>query len=242
MPRYTAHAPGTFSFAGLVCPDRHVARAFYGELLGWSYEELLVGPGHVFTICRRDGETTASINELPAEAVAPHWDSYLTVTDLPAAVARGTGLGGAGIFGPIDVLSPDGGQVGGLAMLNDPAGHGFALWRAGDSIGASLLHEPGAVAATELTTVEPASAARFYAELFGWPDDGTAPPVRPVRDGVPAGWLPYFGAQDVAASTDAAVRLGGTCLERTAGRRAILADPAGAVFGLVELLTTREES
>jgi predicted enzyme related to lactoylglutathione lyase len=97
----------------------------------------------------------------------------------------------------------------------------------------------------ELRSADPPVAAEFYRELFGWayePDAGwfrrgglaVAGLVRP-GDG-PRGWLTYLATDEVAGLTDLAVDAGGALLLAPVeipgrGRAALLADPAGAVFG-----------
>ena len=96
----------------------------------------------------------------------------------------------------------------------------------------------------ELTSADPARAAGFYAELFGWTIDGDrflldGRPVAgfgPSRPGLPDGWMTYLAATGIEDTTErihAAYGIGLTTPEERPGARtAIVADAAGAVFGL----------
>jgi|SRR4051812_24149295 predicted enzyme related to lactoylglutathione lyase len=96
----------------------------------------------------------------------------------------------------------------------------------------------------ELTTADPVGAAAFYGELFDWILDGD----RFVLDGRavagldrcgagrPEGWLTYLAAADLDVAAERVRAAYGRCLSRTQERAgacsSIVADAAGAVFGL----------
>jgi len=96
----------------------------------------------------------------------------------------------------------------------------------------------------ELTTADPVRAAGFYAELFGWQVDGdrfvldgrAVAGIGPVRPDRPEGWLTYLAAPDLDAAAERVAAAGGHRLawpeDRTGARSIIVADAAGAVFGL----------
>jgi len=98
-----------------------------------------------------------------------------------------------------------------------------------------------------LHTCDVTSATRFYSEVFGWQLQDGAEPSFTLRGERVAGvrriiaddnlWVPYVAVDDVAASADAAVKAGGTIAadandSQDANRRAVIADPEGAVIGL----------
>lgn len=106
----------------------------------------------------------------------------------------------------------------------------------------------------DLQSTDPPAAATYYRELFGWevgpplPETGNfslasargvavaALGPLPSED-VPTMWTAYFAVDDLEAAADAARTAGGSVLlepgEPVPGvRLAIVADPAGAVFGL----------
>ena len=109
----------------------------------------------------------------------------------------------------------------------------------------------------ELQTKDPAAAKKFYGELFGWKyedmpmSEGTYTlaklgdkqvaglmlmPEQVAKMGAPPNWGCYVAVKDVAASTDAATRLGGKVLMGPTpmgpGTFSVLQDPSGGVFML----------
>ena len=127
-------------------------------------------------------------------------------------------------------------------------------------MGKRTHHPPGTWSWVELSTTDVDSAKDFYASLFGWvaedneiPGAGgvysmqhvdgspaaaiTAQPDQQREAGVPPNWFSYV---TVASADDAAAKareLGGQVHAgpfdvTAAGRMAVIADPAGAMFGV----------
>ncbi len=116
----------------------------------------------------------------------------------------------------------------------------------------------GAFSWSELTTSDPAAAARFYAEVFGWtakdPDPAMgdyrvvsvgetpvagimAPP--PGAPPMPSHWGCYVTVNSVDNTLERVQALGGTVLVPpmdvpTVGRMAVLKDPQGAVLSIIQ--------
>jgi predicted enzyme related to lactoylglutathione lyase len=96
----------------------------------------------------------------------------------------------------------------------------------------------------ELTSADPAGAAGFYAELFGWELDGDRFLLRgrpvaglsAVRSGRPEGWLTYLADTHLEGTAERINAAYGRSLtwpqERAGARSAIVADASGAIFGL----------
>jgi predicted enzyme related to lactoylglutathione lyase len=117
----------------------------------------------------------------------------------------------------------------------------------------------------QLMTRDVPAAKKFYAKLIGWktlpwPLDPSytvchadAGPVAGVMAlpaempaEVPSHWIQYIGTRDVDGTADAAVRAGGSILKspsdmQGAGRYAILKDPQGAVFAIIDPENARPE-
>jgi hypothetical protein len=103
----------------------------------------------------------------------------------------------------------------------------------------------------ELFTPNPAGAQEFYGNAVGWTVEGWEHDPKYLmfaaqngvigaavlsRAGTPQ-WVPYIGTPDVAATVEAATRLGGRVETPPTdipggGRYALLADPQGATFGV----------
>jgi len=112
------------------------------------------------------------------------------------------------------------------------------------------------IAWNELITPDPASAVKFYCDLFGWTTEKYAGgPVdytvlkkgdrmfggimAPPQPGIPPHWLNYVAVPSLEEALEKAKSLGAsTCLEPMsigeAGRIAIITDPQGAAIGLHE--------
>lgn len=107
----------------------------------------------------------------------------------------------------------------------------------------------------ELATRDVPGATRFYGEVFGWRaeplaeaehsytewklGDKTVGGMMDMPPMVPANWLAYFGTADCDATVDKATGLGAAVMvgptDIPAGRLAVLADPAGAMFAVIKL-------
>jgi predicted enzyme related to lactoylglutathione lyase len=114
---------------------------------------------------------------------------------------------------------------------------------------ASDVYPPGVPCWIDSAQPEPERAAGFYGGLFGWdftPTDGyrvarlRGQEVAAISPGPRPGWTTYVCVDDVAESADRAAAAGGKVIAEPAsvagggGRVALLADPAGAVFGVWE--------
>jgi len=96
----------------------------------------------------------------------------------------------------------------------------------------------------ELTTSDPARAALFYGELFGWDVEGdhflldghAVAGLSASRPDRPDGWLTYLAAPDLDGTIDRVRSAYGRLLtrpaERPGARGAIVADADGVMFGL----------
>src|ERR1700722_20983869 len=126
MAKRTKYTPGTFSWIDLTTPDQAASKRFYGELLGWSFEDLPVGEGGFYSMAVVDGAHVAAIAPQPDQqrdaGVPPLWNSYITVDSADAAVDRATALGGSAHAPAFDVM--DAGRMG---VLQDPHGAYFMV-------------------------------------------------------------------------------------------------------------------
>ena len=263
MGKRTGYDPGTFSWMELATPDPAAAKTFYGGLFGWEADDNPIpaeAGGGVYTMLKLRGESVAALYEqMPDQrqaGIPPNWFSYVTVADADTAAARAKELGGTVQAGPFDVMTQ-----GRMAVISDPTGAVFGVWQARDSIGATLVNDPGCLTSNELSTNDVQAATRFYEELFGWKvnevDTGGGPPywtihhdgavrglnggmreLAPEQQGVPPHWMPYFtteSADDAAATiTDAGGGVHAAPFDIPPGRIAVVSDPQGAFFGLFE--------
>lgn len=257
QPRYE---PGMFCWAGLATSDPHRATAFYTALFGWKPEELRGGQAGSYTLLRRDAEDAAILYRQTAEArsagAPPHWTSYISVEDAAATAARAGELGGAAVFRePFDVLG-----AGRVVAVSDPLGAIVSLWQPRSRVGATVVKEIGALCWNELAAYDVERAKSFYRDLLGWEyqtdrsdyttsdyttikcagrlNGGIRAQSRRAQRASPA-WLPYFGVESTDTAASRAWQLGGRQLGSAwripLGRTALLADPQGAAFAVLEV-------
>jgi len=233
-----------------MAPDPAAARAFYGAVLGWSFEG--TGDEHGgYVIAQAGGAAAAGIG--PHQEGAPvAWTLYFATDDADASAAQVAELGGTVVVPPGDI-----GPLGRMAVATDPTGAPFGVWQAGEHIGAGVANEPGALTWEDLRTGDPETARAFFADLFGFrfegiPDEagdyrimfrpGEEAPLGGIggmegREGSPH-WLVYFGVADTAVAAAAAEEAGGSVVlppfETPYGRMAVVQDPGGAVFSVIE--------
>jgi len=150
-------------------------------------------------------------------------------------------------------------DIGRMAVLQDPTGATFCAWEPRKQIGAGILDEPGALCWTELMTTDTGKAGPFYRALLGWNASDMPMPngtytVFKRRDGVnaagmmamppelknvPSHWLSYFQVSDIRATIQKATSLGAKIPVAptpvpNGGQFAVIQDPQGAVFGVLQ--------
>jgi predicted enzyme related to lactoylglutathione lyase len=166
------YEPGTFSWADLGTDDPEAAKAFYVGLFGWHTEDVPMGESGPYSMCMLDGGVVCAIYGREPGEGPPAWLSYVTVADADATVAAARAAGALAAQDVFDVF-----DAGRMAVVQDPTGAHFAVWQPGTNIGATLVNVPGAMCLNQLNTSDPARAAAFYTDVFGWRIDqvGTDP-------------------------------------------------------------------
>ena len=167
--------PGVPCWVDTQQPDRDAALRFYGAVFGWSFENHLQRGDRAYDLARLDGRVVAAIGSGPSDTTAT-WTTYIGVDDVEAAVANVAAAGGTVVAPPLRA-----GNAGRLALVTDPTGANLALWEPGRRKGVELVNEPGSWNWSLLSTPDPAGAAAFYAEIFGWETDLDAPGPKLVR-------------------------------------------------------------
>jgi predicted enzyme related to lactoylglutathione lyase len=233
--------------------DQDAAKAFYGGVFGWTYDDQPMDAGAVYSIAKiGDGQVAAiapQSPELKAAGAPPMWNTYLAVNSVDDATAKVAAAGGTVAMEPFDVM-----DAGRMSFVMDPSGAAVALWQAGQHPGATLVNEPGTVVWNELITDNPA-AMSFYEQVLGVTTTtvdmgegkytmfqvggkevgGTTPPR---MAGVPNHWHVYFAVADADATAAKVKQLGGSVMvepfDTPIGKMAVVADPQGAVFSLFQ--------
>lgn len=255
-PPSPEHHTGKIVLVELITPDLPAAKNFYGRLFGWTFRDRLTG-GSDYAEALLGGRPVAGLvyRPLPAnERRSPQWLSFFSVPDVDAATRTAQQRGGRVLFGPRSV--PDRGRE---AVLADPQGAIFALITSSTGDSPDTLAQPGEWIWGSLITPDPGADVGFYQALFDY--DVFALPTeaggqhlilaagnyaRASVNSVPASrpdlhphWLNFVRVDDAASAAARAQSLGGRVLveprvDRDGNRMAVIADPAGAVLGLLE--------
>jgi uncharacterized protein len=256
MSERTSYAPGTPSWVDLATPDVEAAAAFYGGLLGWEVPEL---PNSAemggYRRAKMNGVDVAGMVPLMQEGQPTAWSTYVSVADADATAEAVKGAGGTVVIEPMDVA-----ELGRMAVFTDPAGAFFGVWQPGTFPGAALVNEPGALSWNELGTRDPEGAKAFYGAVFGWGfrdndmgemgtytewlngEDsvgGMMDVSGRLPDEIPSHWLVYLAVENADAAVEQVKSGGGSVsfgpIDIPAGRFAIVTDPFGAAFAVIQL-------
>lgn len=249
VPQY-----GKFIWHDLITDDPTVAKAFYGPLMNWSFEETQRPGGGPYTlIVSADGQYVGGIVELADPTDGADYSRWLGYYAVPAVDDAVTATRDAG--GEVIVSAQNLANVARVAAVQDPEGAVFGLItsRVGFPTDRAVPGN-GEIVLNELFAADPSSMANFYSGLssnmveqtirrgntyYVLQDEGldrASIMQRPDSQLKPL-WLTYFASNDAAEGADQAASLGGTVIlapddDIRGGRIALVQDPSGAIFGL----------
>ncbi|AXB44006.1 VOC family protein [Amycolatopsis albispora] len=250
MPLRTTYAEGTPNWTDLPTTDQESAKAFYGRLLGWEFQDDPVPGGGVYSMALKNGSAVAALSAQPPaqRGMPPMWNTYFAVENVDTTCAKIEPTDGKLVMAPFDVA-----DYGRMAVASDPGGAVFCLWQAYSHIGAGLVNEPGGVVWNELLTSAPEQVVPFYQRVLGLGVTETGMDgekytmfqaggsdvagVSPSPGGdLPNHWHVYFAVDNVAATVEVAPSLGGSVLmapfATPVGQLAMLAGPQGGTFSI----------
>jgi uncharacterized protein len=256
MSERTSYEPGTpcwMELAGI--PDFGAAEAYYRDLLGWEIPEQensaqLGG----YRRAKLNGRDVAGASPVMQDGQPCEWNTYVSVTDSDATVAKVREAGGTVIVEPMDVMG-----MGKMAIFTDPTGATFGTWEPGSFAGAELVNEDGACGWNELNTRDVGAAREFYGKVFGWTvEEQDMGPMGTyyvwkggdvTRGGMfdmngheipaeaPSNWLVYFTVADCDAAVETTKAAGGQLIngpvDIPVGRLAVMSDPQGAFLAVM---------
>ena len=111
---------GIFSFNELITTDLAAARAFYGDLLGWTFTESETIYGNPYLVIHNEGAFVGGMmlkaGNVPDD-VMPCWDPYVAVDDVDTSARRVEELGGEVVLPPTDIRG-----FGRFCVIRDPQG------------------------------------------------------------------------------------------------------------------------
>jgi len=252
------HHPGKLIWVELATPDLESAKRFYGQLFGWTFSDAATSK-HPYSIALLDGMPVAGLVQRPVPAGEHRqsaWLTFLSVRDVKAAEQAVTAHGGK-------VLSPPHAypQRGSQAVFADPQGAVFAVLQSSSGDPPDVLAAPREWIWSSLHTRDPNTDAAFYQTVFGYEVFdatregqegfqhlvlGTDGYARASINLLPSDqhkrhphWLNFVRVASPKEIAAKAEELGGRVLvqphpDRHGGLIALLADPGGAPFGVIE--------
>jgi uncharacterized protein len=249
----TTYAPGTPIWVDLGSPDLGASTRFYTQLFGWQAEDLGEQAGH-YTMFRQNGKSVAAVGPLMMPNQPTVWSTYISTDNAQETARKVTENGGQVIAPPFQVM-----DQGTMGVFQDPTGAYFSVWQPAAMQGAELFNTPVSLTWNELATRDMAAATAFYAKVFPWSAKtsdmpggqqytefqlngnsiaGGMPMGKDMPAEVPPHWLVYF----TVANTDDIVKrtqeLGGKVMmppmDIPQGRFAVLTDPLGATFAVIQ--------
>ena len=248
------YKPGEICWTDLGTPDVAGAKKFYRAIFGWTAKDLPMGPDFEYSMMGVKGKKVCVLYAMSEDQrkakVPPSWLPYVSVASVAATAKRAGAAGGTIIMKPMEV------PEGSMAIIQDPTGAALGLWQAGSHVGATISDTPGTVCWQDLNTPKPGVAAKFYEKVFGWKSatkdfSGNAYTMfmlgkqaecgmwpTPMKK-LPPSWVSHWQVADCAKTVAKVKRFGGRVLMGTTAvpgvsRFAILKDPNGAVFGILE--------
>ncbi|MFJ5263148.1 VOC family protein [Streptomyces sp. NPDC088387] len=256
-----AKPEGTPIWADAMFSDVEGAKAFYSEVLGWTFGEVASEYGN-YTQAYVDGKAVAAVvPPMPGQEDVSQWCLYLASSDAAAAAQRIRENGGQVLMEPMRV-----GEFGSMCLASDPGGVVFGVWQPGTHEGFEApMRQPGAFGWAEIFTREPQKSDTFFPAVFpytaqqmedgemdfrvynldGDPALGRMRMTEEFPPEVPAYINVYFNVADCDQAVATATKLGAVArfgpVSSPFGRFATISDPQGATFSVIDTTTTEGE-
>jgi predicted enzyme related to lactoylglutathione lyase len=248
-PELTVGAP---CWADLMTSDLEKAKAFYGELFGWTFEGGDEEKYGGYTTAFKDGEQVAGLmpKDPEQDAMPDAWTVYLKTDDIQRTAMKVQESGGQVFMPPMEVP-----EQGHMAVFGDAGGAAFGSWQPTRHTGFGKLAEPGSPVWFEVMSRAYPQTVKFYEEALGWETEtmSDTPEFRYTTlgsgaeakagimdansflpEGIPSNWQIYWGVENADRAVEAVQRLGGQVVRAAEdtpfGRIATVTDPMGAVF------------
>jgi predicted enzyme related to lactoylglutathione lyase len=245
---------GKFVWFEHVSNDVSKSRTFYQDWLGWKSDGMDIG-GSVYHLIQNGADGIGGFRQAPPN-VPNHWIGYLSVADVDASAAAAEKAGGKILMPPTD-FSP----VGRGAVVADPTGAVFSIWKGSQGDRADSNFTIGDWCWMELMTTDAAKALSFYESVFGYSHQemnmGThdyfmllkenlprAGLMKHPQPNMPSFWMPYVCVAGCDASAAKAKELGANVVVPPAdipgvGRFSVIIDPLGAGLGILQSLQSK---
>lgn len=253
---------GSPTWIDLGTHDLDGAVAFYGELFGWDFSDMGEDFGHYNMISNHGSAVGGAMSSLmgpegpteePQNPTA--WTVYLHTEDLEETLNKVTSQGGTVHYPAAPV-----GELGFMAIIEDPAGAALGLWQPNQFEGFEVTDSHGSPVWFEAMVQDFDAALPFYRDALGWDTyfmgGDENPEFRYVTNAqedaataglcdvsawadMPSHWRPYIGVDNTDESVKKLKELGGTVLDGPEdspfGRLATVQDPQGASFQIIQI-------
>jgi predicted enzyme related to lactoylglutathione lyase len=259
-PPSSEHHVGKVVWADLVTPDLAAAERFYGALFGWTFQSIHTGDTD-YAVALLDGRPVGGLIQKPippGEHRQSAWLCFIAVHDVDSA-KRAALAHGARVVSDAKSYPVRGRQ----AVLADPEGAVFAVLASSSGDPPDFLAAPGEWIWSSLLSKDAGAEAAFYQSIFAYDvfdlasDDGLEHVILSSDDyargsvnAFPADsarrhshWLNFIRVDNTVDAAAKVTAAGGRILvephlDRHGGQVAVVADPAGAPFGLMEWTST----
>lgn len=247
--------PGKIIWRDLLTNDPAASQRFYGELFGWTFENL--DDNSAYTLIRHNGHMIGGMIDTVAlnnRNDISQWVVLMSVEDVDASIARVTAAGGE-VVTPVTDLQ----NRGQLAVFRDAEGALMGLLETRDGDPGERSPDFGDFLWDELWTTDTDNATAFYSDVAGLEasgidvDEGQAAPERyrllksgdtprvgimpnPL-EGLDPVWVSYLRVESPATIASRVADLGGRIIVEAqprpiGGEVAFIAGPSGAGIAL----------
>ena len=243
------------AWVDLATDDTAASRDFYSKLFGWQVE---VNPDPQYggyALAKTGGKDVAGIGGKQDPSAPTAWSVYIGTDNADETAKKVQAAGGTVVAPPFEV-----GDQGRMAVFQDPSGAFISAWEP-QRMGGFQTNASNALGWSELNARGLDKALPFYQSVFGWRgeqvDSGADnPPYTEFHFGgervagamemnpmvpaqVPSYWAIYFNVDNVDGAFKKALSLGAQEMlppqDFPGGRFAIVSDPQGASFGLLQM-------
>ncbi len=254
----TTTLPAAIAWNELHTSDRAKAEAFYHALFGWTSSPVEMSPDYTYHLLNRPdtGQMFAGSHQQgPDEADQPSfWLTSLGARDVDAVTAQAVEQGATVVMEPMDIPN-----IGRFSLLVDPQGATVSIlsyFDGGSAPDPGQGH--GSIVWHELLSSNPAASGAFYSSLLGfdskdedmggatarvfWQNGSMFADIAPKpRADLPDAWIFYVEVENAKQTIDLAASAGGSVVQPpfqypSIGTLAWLADPTGALFGIMQPL------
>ena len=245
-------SPGHFCWVDLAVSNTKATYEFFSALFGWGRRVRPTPEADAYSIMTSGDAHVVGVYEVPEDGPS-QWMSYILVEDLKDSTNKAQELGAKVMEQDIEIST-----FGRMSVLQDPVGAVFALWQS--MRGETPSAGNGTVCWNELLTDKQDEAEEFYTKLFGWTAQketisgevytrfwmgdervGGMMGHHEKRGSKRSHWLVHFAVDDCNKTIEQALELGGKLRipakdHDGIGREAVLRDPSGGSFGILELV------